>query len=272
MRIVPPTRLRKAVPCIACVLLAGQAGHALAAIDSLADRYIDRRVATEPSTPESRERALAGGTPDPGDNSVSIGLAYQRAAGANTVTTPYGLDLSFNDWDFIVTGDGYSHTSGAGQGVDGFADVGVTASWTHKFETHWAGGASFTLNAPTGGSVGSARASEGVKVKVAYLPTKEVSIIVGGQLGRDEEAQAGVAEYSSFVLARMQYMPDHWRTIALGASMGHAAGAGQVTAVNAEYDFPIAPRMGLGGAFTATHTLAAGHSSNGVEFDLNFTF
>lgn len=205
---------------------------------------------------------------------LTLGIArtHQPGGGGNTWTTPFQLDVApaKTTWQFQVNGDGYTRVRAGGQTASGFADVGLLA--LHPITLGNSGAALIPgvgLTLPTGGDVGSRKLAEEVRL-IGVLPfDQRWSGLAGGVLVHSEESRPGISQWTRIGLARVTYALAERSALKGTIKRGHTRGAGGVSFVDLEYDFPVGK---VDTAVILTRGISSGPKATKLELNGTWNF
>ena len=257
---------------------AAEAASAASAPLGAASAPFAERALPHAALPAASSASGAGGGAETStDVSLEVGGAWKGNRHSRTWTTPFTLAVDRGNLHGELNGDGQTHKSGTTPGA-GFGDVSALGSYDFIVTPTFGLTPSVQWTFPTGGDVGSHRASQEVSLLFEkQLPAawglERYYVSVEPIVDRDTEDAARTAEYGKSVDVKLT-----WKQVPKGGNLdtyfkferARPAGAPKKTKLSIVHDFDITPK--LDGSVALGRTLAGSESLNSAEFDLTWNF
>lgn len=245
-----------------------------------AERNTFRLLRQMPADQAEPVKAAAATTED-GPWSITMGVSRDRASTGRTVSTPFAIGRTSDDWYLEASGDGYLDAANEGERSCGLADIALVLNHTHKFGKGGRYGLTpeFELDLPSHGAVGSTHASQALRLTLSRF-SDVCGWAAGIGLARAGNAEPDASRYTKTASLKLSYdlRPDTTTGLKLSRSLQAGAPAGNKLSWDLQFRLPatVDPASKHRKVWSATIGLSrarsAGTSSHGVGLDIGCAF
>ncbi len=239
------------------------------------------RLLRQMPTDQAEPAKAAAATSEDGPWSITVGVSRDHARTGRTVSTPFAVSWTSDDWYLEASGDGYLDAATDGVHSRGLADTALVINRTYKFGNGARYGLTpeFELDLPSHGELGSTRASQALR-----LTLSRQSLLWGWAAGiglaRAGNAEPDASRYTKTASLKLSYdlRPDTTTDLKLSRSLQAGAPAGNKLSWDLQFRLPatVDPATKHRKVWSATISLSraqsAGTSSHGIGLDIGCAF
>lgn len=236
-----------------------------------------RQMPADQAEPAKAAEAKA----DDGPWSITMGVNRDHAGTGRTVSTPFAVSWTSDDWYLEASGDGYLDAATDGVHSRGLADTALVINRTYKFGNGARYGLTpeFELDLPSHGELGSTRASQALRLTLSRQ-SRLWGWAAGIGLARAGNAEPDASRYTKTASLKLSYdlRPDTTTDLKLSRSLQAGAPAGNKLSWDLQFRLPatVDPATKHRKVWSATISLSraqsAGTSSHGIGLDIGCAF